>query len=122
MAVYLTTEQASTPSNPASGYSKLYPKTDGYWYWLDDSGTEHRFVSADLQVVNETPGGTMDGVNTTFTLANTPSSGTVAFYYNGQRLKYNSGSGGDFTVSGTNVTLTTAPIVGDTLIVDYRKA
>ena len=32
-------EQA-TPSTPASGYSVLYPKADGLWYFKDDAGVE----------------------------------------------------------------------------------
>ena len=30
----------TTPSNPASGYMKLYPKSDGTFYILDSAGTE----------------------------------------------------------------------------------
>lgn len=33
-------EQASTPATPAAGYKKLYPKTDGKLYTLDDAGNE----------------------------------------------------------------------------------
>jgi hypothetical protein len=33
-------EQIATPSNPAAGRSKLYPKSDGFFYSLDSSGTE----------------------------------------------------------------------------------
>lgn len=31
----------SAPSTPGSGYSTLYPKTDGKWYFKDDAGNEH---------------------------------------------------------------------------------
>lgn len=33
-------EQSSTPSTPSSGDQKIYPKTNGKWYTLDDAGTE----------------------------------------------------------------------------------
>ena len=33
-------EVASTPSTPDSGYSKIYVKSDGLWYYLDDAGSE----------------------------------------------------------------------------------
>lgn len=33
-------EQASTPATPSTGAQKIYPKTDGNWYVLDDAGTE----------------------------------------------------------------------------------
>ena len=32
-------EEGTTPANPDTGYWKLYPKTDGFYY-LDDAGTE----------------------------------------------------------------------------------
>lgn len=32
--------EISTPSNPPSGYHKLYPKDGGSWYLLNSSGTE----------------------------------------------------------------------------------
>lgn len=32
-------EEGSTPSNPDTGYWKLYPKSDGFYY-LEDDGTE----------------------------------------------------------------------------------
>lgn len=35
-------EQASSPATPASGYSVLYPKTDGYLYYKNDAGAETR--------------------------------------------------------------------------------
>lgn len=33
-------KEIATPSNPASGYRGLYPKTDGKFYHLDDAGVE----------------------------------------------------------------------------------
>jgi hypothetical protein len=38
-------EQIATPTNPAAGRSKLYPKTDGFFYTLDSSGTETQIGS-----------------------------------------------------------------------------
>ena len=35
-------EVASTPSTPDSGYSKIYVKSDGLWYYLDDTGSENQ--------------------------------------------------------------------------------
>lgn len=35
-------EQSVTPSNPPSGFRKIYPKTDGFWYSLSPTGTETR--------------------------------------------------------------------------------
>jgi hypothetical protein len=84
-------------------------------YTQDTSGT----LSPSNFVTEETPSGTINGSNTAFTLANTPTSGTVKLYLNGVRQK--SGAGNDYTISGTNITMTTAPISGDVLLVDYMK-
>lgn len=38
-------EQASAPSTPVTaGQWKIYPKSDGKWYALDDAGDEHEFA------------------------------------------------------------------------------
>lgn len=72
-------------------------------------------------VLNETPGGVINGSNTTFTLANTPSDpSTVMIWLNGQLLTR--GASADYTVSGTTVTMHNAvPIVGDVLLAMYSK-
>lgn len=36
----LTFTQISTPSNPSSGFNKIYPKSDGLFYTLDSGGNE----------------------------------------------------------------------------------
>lgn len=36
----VTLEQITTPSNPSSGFSKFYPKSDGFFYTLDENGVE----------------------------------------------------------------------------------
>lgn len=36
-------EQSSTPATPASGKSVVYIKSDGYLYYVDDTGTERRY-------------------------------------------------------------------------------
>lgn len=84
-------------------------------YVQDTAGT----LSATNFVIEETPSGSINGSNTTFTLANTPTSGTVKLYLNGVRQK--SGAGNDYTISTTTITMTTAPVSGDVLLVDYMK-
>jgi hypothetical protein len=36
-------EQATTPTTPTTGLNRLYFKTDGKPYYLDDAGVEHEF-------------------------------------------------------------------------------
>lgn len=69
-------------------------------------------------IVSETPTGTINGSNTAFTLANTPSAGTLQLYLNGVRLIV--GAGNDYTLSGSTISMLTAPISGDSLLADYR--
>lgn len=72
-------------------------------------------------VTGEAPTGTIDGTNATFTLANTPVSGTVRVFVNGVRM--NSGTGNDYTISGTTITFLTGaiPQTGDVILCDYQK-
>lgn len=67
----------------------------------------------------ETPSGTINGSNTSFTLANTPVSGTEMVYTNG--LLQQAGSGNDYTISGTGITFLTGaiPQSGDRVLVSY---
>jgi hypothetical protein len=69
------------------------------------------------QVKNETPSGTVNGVNVTFVLANTPLSGTLTLYLNG--LEQEGGAGNDYTISGATITFTNAPVSGDKVRADY---
>lgn len=70
-------------------------------------------------VTRETPSGTVNGSNTAFTLANTPTSGTEEVYLNG--ILQEPGAGNDYTISGATITYLTAPITGDKIRVNYRK-
>ena len=67
---------------------------------------------------NETPSGTINGINTVFTLAHTPSpAGSLELFYRG----LNQVSGGvDFTLVAATITFTVAPIAGSTILGWYR--
>ncbi len=69
----------------------------------------------------EIPGGTLDGVNAAFTLANTPNPSTsLALYRNGLLLSQNL----DYIVASNAVTFQVGavPRAGDTLLANYRLA
>lgn len=68
--------------------------------------------------IRETPTGTVDGTNTSFTLAHTPVSGTETLFLNG--LLQEPGAGNDYTISGATITYLAAPLVGDRLRATYR--
>ena len=62
----------------------------------------------------QTVSGTIDGVNTIFTLPSSPSSVSLQLFKNG--MLQLEGVGNDYTLSGNQLTLTPAPSVGDTLV------
>jgi hypothetical protein len=70
-------------------------------------------------VVRETPSGTINGANATFTLANTPIANTEEIFLNGLLLE--PGAGNDYTISGTTITMLNIPNTGDRLKARYMK-
>lgn len=80
-------------------------------------------TSAGLQESNfvdkEIPSGSINGSNTSFSLANTPIAGSEHLYLNG--ILQESGGGNDYTISGASITMATAPLTGEKLRVSYRK-
>jgi hypothetical protein len=68
-------------------------------------------------VFNEAPSGSINSTNVTYTLANTPTSGTVVLYENGLQQV----SGTDYTISGTTITYLFPPQTGYVLKANYLK-
>lgn len=68
-------------------------------------------------IFNETPAGTKNGSNQTYTLANSPKpTGSLELYYNGQLLT----QGTDYTLSTLTITLTAVkPVSSDVLTANY---
>lgn len=89
---------------------------DQVWARNTDTG-----ITAAQFIWNETPSGAINGTNTTFTLANTPITGKVGVYLNGQRLV--EGASEDYTISGGTITLADPPNAApgnpDVIKVDY---
>ena len=95
-----------------SGWSTL--KADGSTKGSGGSGGG----DAGTRVDSETPSGAANGVNATFTLANTPLVGTLRLYLNGIRQRV--GVGNDYTLTGNAITYLTIPGSGETHVCDYR--
>jgi hypothetical protein len=70
-------------------------------------------------VIRETPAGTINGVNVTFTLAATPVAGTEQIFLNG--ILQESGAGNDYTISGATITMLAAPDTNARLKANYLK-
>jgi hypothetical protein len=81
------------------------------------AGTD--FMAPSDFVTRETPTGTVNGVNATFTLANTPIVNTESVFLNG--LLQEPGAGNDYTISTNTITMLNVPATGDRLRVNYQK-
>lgn len=77
------------------------------------------YLGASNFVTRETPTGLINGANTTFTLAATPTAGTEEVFLNGLLLE--PGAGNDYTIATSTITMLSAPATGDRLRVNYRK-
>jgi len=76
-------------------------------------------VTADEYIANEVPAGNINSINTIYTLANTPSPGTVSVHLNG--VLQTPGASYDYTLSGTTITFNKAPHTGSEILVNYVK-
>ena len=70
-------------------------------------------------VKSEVPAGAVNGVNTSFVLANTPKVGTVDVFVNG--ILQDVGAGNDYTIAGSTITMLYTLTSGDKLRVSYFK-
>ena len=70
-------------------------------------------------VDKEIPSGAINGANVTFTLANTPTTGSEHIYLNG--VFQESGAGNDYTISSAIITFVISPLTGEKLRCSYRK-
>ena len=70
-------------------------------------------------VDKEIPSGSINGSNTSYTLAFNPTSNSEHVYLNG--VLQESGAGNDYTISGAGVVMLTAPLSGEKIRVSYRK-
>lgn len=67
-------------------------------------------------VYRETPSGSVDSLNTSFTLAHTPKpTESLCLFLNGQLLTYTE----DYTLSGNTITFLTAPDTGSFVRASY---
>ena len=133
-ADYLTANQAVTISGDATGSG-----TTAIAITLSNSGVTagtYNSVTVDAKgrvtaastvatltaaniVTRETPAGLVNGSNTSFTLANTPTVGTEHVFING--LLMEPGAGNDYTIAGAVITTLFTLQAGDKIRVSYFK-
>jgi hypothetical protein len=91
--------------------TKCYPYQGSGGTGCDSGGSA-------TNLYQETPSGTVNGSNVTFTLAHTPASPTnVNLFMNG--VQQQQGAGNDYTISGATITYLTAPNSGAKLVALY---
>ena len=106
MAIIITHSFVST--KPDSGDTTVVNASN----WNDD----HVITGLPTKVFSETPSGTINGSNPTFTLLNAPITGSEQIYINGLRMKIVD----DYTLSTNTITFVVAPVSGDRLMADYE--
>lgn len=76
-------------------------------------------IAMDSHIIDdETPSGIINGSNTAFVLAGDPNPlSSLKVYRNGMRQRVSE----DYTISGRTITFTTAPVVGEIILCDYRN-
>lgn len=114
-----TADQVVVTTSAATGAWESIPNCTGA---LQYSTSTHNFscgaVLTGTFADNETPTGTINGSNTSFTLAHTPSpTASLSLYLNGQLLI---AGGADYTLATATITMTAAPATGDVLRASYR--
>jgi len=68
-------------------------------------------------ICREVPGGSIDGSNRNFLIANTPNPNSEQLFLNG--VLQNQGTLNDYTISGQTITFSVAPNVDDVVLVNY---
>lgn len=109
----LAAKQATSEKGNANGYASL----DGTGK-VPSSQLPTLFDYSNF-VVRETPTGSVNGTNTSYTLGYTPVSGTEQVYLNG--ILQEPGAGNDYTISSATITYLSAPVTGDKIRVTYMK-
>lgn len=95
---------------PIGSSTNVLTVTGGLPVWAAATGGGGTYTA------NETPSGSVNSSNTSYTLAHTPVSGTVSVYLNGL---YQVPSV-DYTISSGTITYSSAPFTGDSLRVIYQ--
>lgn len=95
--------------------SVLERSNGSIWETYTSTSTGSVTVSS---VIREVPTGTINGINTTFTLANIPISNTEEVYLNGLLQDTR---GIDYSISGAIITFLVPPQLGDRVLVSYQR-
>jgi len=100
---------------PANGEVLAWNTASSKFEWVSNESADA--VQESDVICNEIPSGLINSLNTSYTIANLPVSGTVEVYLNG--LLQAPGVGLDYTISGQTITFVKAPRTNSDLYVSY---
>lgn len=86
--------------------------------WETFAGSSTSTGTTVITVTREIPTGSINGVNTTFTLANVPTLNSEQVYLNGLLQDTR---GIDYSISGAIITFLVPPQTGDRVLVTYQR-
>lgn len=99
---------------PADGEVLSWNTSSSKFEWIVENADGVK--EADV-ICNEIPSGLINSGNVTYTIANTPVTGTVCVFLNG--MYQAPGAGLDYTIAGTTITFVKAPRTNSDLYVTY---
>lgn len=112
---------SSTPATPSAGFSKIYPKSDKEWYWLDDAGNENPFkfpiYSQNILYVDATYGNNSTGTAGRIDLPYSDIASAIGAASSGQTVVVRPGSyteGAINLVDGVNIYCQSGVILSNT--------
>ncbi len=101
---YIIATEQTTPSTPATGKQAIYPKSDGSWYQLDDTGTEQSL------------GGGGGGGALNFDTKGTAESMTTDDFSTGNNATFDGGG----TIAGTlSISTTAGDLIRGSKVIKY---
>jgi len=111
---------SSTSSNPIQGNNMPVKKPlCNYGGVIREIADTDTLPGLGALVSKEIPSGTKNGVNTSFTLAYTPTPYSEMVFVNGALMNY--GNDKDYTVSSNTIIFVTPPASDDIILVTYWK-
>jgi hypothetical protein len=113
-----STTAASTASSSAASSSAASSSAASSSAASTASSSSGIIITKNL-IWNEEPTGTIDGINTIFTLVHLPLTAKTAMVFLNGILQ---GEGDDFALVGDEITFAVAPVVGDKIRVTYETA
>jgi hypothetical protein len=125
VTLFVNNETGATAANrilTGTGVNSSLLPNANLWFLYDSTSSRWRIVGgsggSNINFEDEVPTGAVNGVNLVFTISQTPvQNAAVDVYLNGLKQIPTT----DYSVSGTTITFVVAPVIGQSLRVDYVR-